>query len=86
MSLDAINKKIVSTKKMYAEAKALQVTAEHNRTIVLSAVKNKLEVSSAADGGKAASDTKLERLAKDTAEYRNAVDVIVQATKAAIEL
>jgi len=73
MSMEEISKKIVEQKKVYAAARAGAAVMDHNRTVVLASVKNSIEANIVNSGEKAPSEAKLERMAKDTQEYRDAI-------------
>lgn len=66
--------------KEYADACARLVKATHMRKIVLCNAINTLAAAAEAAGDKV-SEQKLDRLARDTAEYKAAVDELAEATR-----
>ena len=77
--------KIYAAKMVFAKAAAKKVVCEHDRTIVMSSAKNVIGDKLQLADGKAPSEQKLERLARDTQEYINAVKNLGIAVCAAIE-
>ena len=85
MSEGDLSDKIYAAKMEFAKAEAVKVVSEHNRTMILSAAKNVIAEQLQVSEGKVPSEQKIERLARDTKEYDEAVTKKGDSLRAAIE-